>query len=501
MSEPRLEQVFQISGVPTYTFVEPQEYAKLLVSLRTSGRGLVIEGPSGIGKTSAVETALQRIGYKNHVTKLSARKSVDLEYIENLPELGKVGLVIVDDFHRLADLTKAKLADYLKTLADEGSTDTKVVAIGINRAGERLIDFAADLVNRIDIIRFETNPDHKVKELVTKGEKALAVQLNVANEIVEAAQGSFYIAQLLSHEVCLKSEVLERLDSPRETEVSFEAIRAAVFDRLWNRFSEPCKTFCRGTKMKPEGRAPYLNILHLLGEGSEWSLSLRDVMRQHPKLRGSISQVVDKNFLLQLFDARPTLRDILHYDPGSKIITVEDPQLVFFLKNIPWVSFAKAIGFLSVEFERRYDFALSFAGHDRVVAEALAEALSDAQVEVFYDKNEQHRIIAEDVEEYLRPIYQSEAQFVVCLLSKDYPNRIWTKFESDAFRERFKTGSVVPIWFSDAPPGLFDGSRRVGGLTFDPTKDLPGQIQQIATVLLKKLADARENRSSRDATA
>ena len=30
---------------------------------------------------------------------------------------------------------------------------------------------------------------------------------------------------------------------------------------------------------------------------------------------------------------------------------------------------------------------------------------------MFYDKNEQHRILAEHVEEYLRPIYQSEASF------------------------------------------------------------------------------------------
>ncbi len=39
----------------THTFVEPVEYRDLLLNLRTPGRGLVIEGPSGIGKTTAVE--------------------------------------------------------------------------------------------------------------------------------------------------------------------------------------------------------------------------------------------------------------------------------------------------------------------------------------------------------------------------------------------------------------------------------------------------------------
>src|SRR5712692_3177288 len=232
MPEPRLEEVFKISGVPTHTFVEPTEYSKLLVNLRTPGRGLVVEGPSGIGKTSAVETALRSLEVRT-ATKLSARKKVDVEYIEQLPELGSVGLVIIDDFHRLTDTIKARIADYLKTLADEERTDAKVVIVGINRAGERLIGFAADLINRIDIIPFENNPDHKVSELLKKGQTALSIDLNIADEIVAASQGSFYVAQLLAHEVCTRAGVLERQDSLRRIQNSrscadFEFLSAKI---------------------------------------------------------------------------------------------------------------------------------------------------------------------------------------------------------------------------------------------------------------------------------
>ena len=148
MSAPLLEEVFKTSGVPTFTFVEPSEYTKLLVGFRTPGRGVVIEGPSGIGKTSAVETALKRLGVSDAVTKLSARRPMDVEYIETLPSLGDVGLVIVDDFHKLPDTTRAALADYMKTLADDESRGTKIVVVDINKAGENLISFAHDLVNR-----------------------------------------------------------------------------------------------------------------------------------------------------------------------------------------------------------------------------------------------------------------------------------------------------------------------------------------------------------------
>jgi hypothetical protein len=462
MSAPLLEEVFKTSGVPTFTFVEPSEYTKLLVSLRTPGRGVVIEGPSGIGKTSAVETALKHLGVSDTATKLSARRPADVEYIAALPSLGDVGLVIVDDFHKLPDTTRAKMADYMKTLADEESRGTKIVVVGINKAGENLISFAHDLVNRIDIIPFETNPNDSVRQVVTRGGEALNVEINVEEEIVTAAQGSFYLAQMLAHEVCQRARVLERQDSRERIEVSFQSVSADVWERLAQVFRARCEKFCRGTKIRKEGRAPYLHILRWLAEGKEWTLSLREAIRQHPEMRGSVGQVVDKRYLQDLIESDLDISGVMHYDATAEQITVEDPQFIFFIRNIPWNRFATDLGFLGVEFENRYDFALSFAGEDRSIAEELFHQLQDAESEVFYDKNEQHRMLAVDIEDYLRPIYQSEARFVIVLLSRSYPKKIWTKFESEQFKERFRTGDVVPVWFSDAPAGMLESIRNRG---------------------------------------
>lgn len=63
-----LEEVFKLSGVPTITFVEPVEYDALKVSIRTPGRCCVIEGPSGIGKTSSVIKILQELGIEAKAT-------------------------------------------------------------------------------------------------------------------------------------------------------------------------------------------------------------------------------------------------------------------------------------------------------------------------------------------------------------------------------------------------------------------------------------------------
>lgn len=486
-----LEDVFKVSGIPTHTFVQPNKYPELLLNLRTPGRCLVVEGPSGIGKTTAVEKALTQLDVGGAATKLSARRPADLEYIELLPEVQQAGTVLVDDYHRLPTDVKSALADYLKVLADAEDTSTKIIVVGINQAGDSLIEFAPDLVNRIDVVRFEAEPDEKIRNLLKLGEDALNIELNVSEDIVAAVNGSFYLTQMLAREVCLSAGLLERAAVHTSTDVSYEAVSASVWDRLSMSFRRRTVDFCRGAKLRKEGRAPYLHILNWLASSDSWTLDLRDAIRRNAQLRGSVGQVVDKGFLRDLISRNAELSSVLHYDPFSKQLTVEDPQYLFFIRGIPWRQFARNIGFLSVEFERRYDFALSFAGSDRDVAARLFSDLASAEVEVFYDRNEQHRILAEDVEEYLRPIYQSEAQFVVVLLGPEYPKRIWTKIESDAFKERLDDGSVIPVWFSDSPPSMFDSTREVGGLSFDRDSDFDAQIEELVTTLLAKLAEAR----------
>jgi hypothetical protein len=156
-----------------------------------------------------------------------------------------------------------------------------------------------------------------------------------------------------------------------------------------------------------------------------------------------------------------------------------------------WPTIAAEVGFLSMEFPSRYDFALSFAGEDRTIAESLFNALQDNELEVFYDKNEQHRILAENVEEYLAPIYASEAQFVICILGPTYPTKIWTKFESKQFRERFKNGEVIPILLDTTQPGVFDLANDVGHITWPTRDDSQQQVETITSLLLRKCAETR----------
>ena len=484
----RVEDVFKISGVPTYTFVRPSEFDRLKVALRTSGRGVVVEGPSGIGKSTAVTKVLDDLGIGRDVVKLSARDPADIEYIDLLPELSPFGTVIIDDFHRLNDSTKAQIADLLKVTADVEDAGRKLVIIGINEAGRALIKSSPDLSNRIDVIRFEIEPDSKIDELVKAGEEALNVEIDARDFEVEKARGSFYLAQLLCMDACIMAGATDRPSKKVSVTTSFAAIQRRVVDRQKERFGDTIRSFARGTKFRPSGRAPYLHILKWLSESDTWSISIPDEMRRHPSEKASVSVVLEAGYL-QSLTSKPDIAEILHFDQDAKILAVENPMLIFYLRNISWPSFVRDVGFTKVDYKQNYDFALSFAGEDRTYAEHLRNSLEDSGHTVFYDYAEQYRFLGQDIETYMGPIYASDSRYVVAVLGEAYGKKRWTLFEASQYKNRIESGEVIPIWSSKIPPTPFDETRRRGGLNFDPDGDLLQQAREHAEMLSRMIAD------------
>lgn len=488
-----LHQVFTINGIPEFTFVEPKEYTDLIVALKTPGRGIVIEGPSGIGKTTAIVKAIQKTLGISDVLILTPRKKEDLEYIKSLSTVKKFGTIVIDDFHRLDDTTKAEIADLLKVLADEGEKDSKLVILGINKAGENLISFGTDLNTRIEIVTFGTNSPEKISELLELGQKELNIRLNIIDELITASYGSFYLAQMLAYYSCIEAKVTEEQERLMEVNISFELVNGKVLEILKRRFHARTLAFVRGTKLRQEGRAPYLQLLYHLSIGETWILNINQLLIEQSNLKGSIGQAVSKGYLEKALEENSEYAEVLFYIKESNFLIVQDPQYVYYLKNITWASFSKEAGYLTMTFNSRYDFALSFAGSNRDIAQLLFERLQAEEFEVFYDLNEQYRILAEDVEDYLRPIYSSEASFIIVIIGPDYPKRIWTQFESENFKHRFADGSVIPVVLSNVELSAFDITNKIGYFLLNLGTDLKAQIIEFVSLLSNKIAERRQN--------
>lgn len=144
-------------------------------------------------------------------------------------------------------------------------------------------------------------------------------------------------------------------------------------------------------------------------------------------------------------------------------------------------------------------FRAVFCREHRDIAKRLAELIAAREVSVWYDYDDQHLILAENVEDYLAPIYRSEASYVIALLSKEYPRKIWTKFESDNFKARFGDNAVIPISFSDAPAGFFSVVNEKGGLYLRVDGDVEAQLVEFAEVLCKRIGVDRHETREADA--
>lgn len=487
---PRVEDVFKTAGVPTYTFVEPEEYNDLIVAIRTPGVSVVVEGPSGIGKTTAAYKALDALGMGDHVVRLNPRKPADRYYISGVRELG-TGVYLIDDFHWLSEEVKADIADYMKVLADEEVRDVKLIVAGINKAGESLMSLAPDLSGRIKVIRFEPSEPAKIRALVEAGSAVLNIKLPAA-EIAAESVGSFQVAQYLCHTMCVRASILERvpvLTTFRANQLT--KVREAVVSELADRFAEIAMTFAAGLNFTREGRAPYLHILKWLGEADTWSLHLDRATTQHPEMANSVLSVLSGGHLTTFLQKNPALKDLIHFDERTHVVAVEDPKFYYYIKNLRWAKFAEMVGFIDIDVQNRYDYALSFAGANRDIAKRLHVELTDAQLSVFYDHNEQARLLGADVTEYLAPIYESEASFVICILGPDYPTRIWTQFESKAFKSRFGVESVIPIILKGVTITPFDPVDTTGCIFIDLDQDLDPQITSAVALLKQKIGDFR----------
>lgn len=474
-----VSDIFVTSGFPEFTFVPPVVYPRLVNALAQRAGGVVVEGPSGIGKTVAVTRAVEEIGeVLGHVTTLSARDPHDLERIKHVAQEKPEGTWVIEDFHHLANEDRAAYGDAIKYLADQRGPGCKIVLVGINNAGQSLLHGASDLLTRITVVQFERNPDENVEELIRLGEQWLNIRIPDHPRLLAEARGSYLLAQLVCRATCEAAGLTAENTGakPLDLDVDLDAVVDTVLEDLERQFGDVCRRFARGKKPKRAGRAPYLQCLRWLAEGNEWSIQLERAADLNPRYKGSVTQILKKGFLAQHIRDDEEIAKLIHLS-DENFLSVEDPRFVFYLRHIDWADYREQIGF-GPESSNTYDFALSFAGPQRDLARQINDALTESGFGVFFDEVERDRMLGEDLRSYLAPIYASGAEFVLVLLGTDYPKRYWTAFEQDQYQGRIPDGSVIPIWSPDQAPTFESELTGKGGIVFTSGTPTPDEVEQ-----------------------
>lgn len=336
-----LGDVFKPAGVPFLTFVEPDDFAEFRMALRQPGLGIVLEGPSGIGKTTILRHAAKQDADRlGEVRILSARRHADVEQITRLPD-GHVGLVAIDDFHRLPNTLQDELADYLKRLADDDSAAAKLVIVGIPDTAQSLVAVGADLATRIRVFSPGTAAASLVQQMIEKGEAALNIAFDRKAEIVRAAVGSLLTAQMLCWQLAMMAGVEQTVRETATIPTNILRARARVTSALRLKYQSVVHKFAA---LDGPAESLCIDLLLRLAEMPDGVLRLDTVCQTQPSLQASIERVFINGLPAGLGGNNAHVTEHIYYDPRGRRLIVDDPQFIFYIRQLSRDDLLEAVG-------------------------------------------------------------------------------------------------------------------------------------------------------------
>ncbi len=447
-----LEEVFVTEGVPDATFVAPENFSEILVDIRDPIKPVVIEGPSGTGKTTTVKKILQKLDFGKPVVSLSGRLSSDAFKIAEICTASLPGVYLIDDFHKVSQEHRQKLADIAKLAADERDTAKfpKLILVGINQVGYSLISLAPDVAKRCGIHRIKSGSLDQTIALVEKGCEALNIQFIEPKDVYTESGGDYWLTQMLCRTACTQNGITERQTSNSKISVDWANVRLAIVKKLESSYYEPIKDFCRGRRFRP-GNDPYYRILRFIANNStESNVDLVELANANPDIAGSINNVKDGR-LGTVLREKEKAGLYFFYQQETARFSVEDPAVFYFLKNLDWEKLRTDCGFRTpVTGERQYDIAISFAGENRNLARCIAEQLKELDISVFYDENHEVKYLGKKLTEEFEKVFLHNSKYVLCLLDFLHKEKMWPTFERDIFIKRVPKQEVIPIYLDDS---------------------------------------------------
>lgn len=213
--------------------------------------------------------------------------------------------------------------------------------MGIPHTRQKLIDLGYDIATRIEVITLTRTPDVFIGYMVEKGELALNVKFSRKADIINAANGSLNIAQILCKQLALREGI-------EQTQEKQKVIRCALEDEiemLKKTMTAKYGKLIRAFSLLGGRREPTcLTIIMELAKSEEGFLSLNELKYKQPHLANGIDRFFDENYMEKLKDTSSDYRHHLFFDKDAQALIIEDPQLIFYLRQTPESQIRKEVG-------------------------------------------------------------------------------------------------------------------------------------------------------------
>lgn len=352
-----LAAIFSRSGDPKRLYVPPSQLRRIKSHVHSPGRGLVIEGPSKIGKTTALRQAIGDLPVRwLNAIELDGERDV-LTLIE---EREIEGLVVIDNAQRLSDSAMERLARRMRVEADHRAPSGKLIVVSTPGIGQRLTNRQRDLSGRFDEVRMLRQPDEKIRELVDLVERVARLRFTYKESIVRASRGSFQLAR----EICFESALAAEIDEVPKVETAIPTKLADVLrevqSALRRQFDDlvlSLATADAGSETPGAGLA----FLWKLSRTEEDGVALSALKRDYPMLSwdiwesGQFEPVGRGSAKLEDGGAQggPDPKEIVQLVSGR--LVSEDPLFRFYLQGLRWEEWEDLASRAGISIERLDD--------------------------------------------------------------------------------------------------------------------------------------------------
>ncbi len=460
-----LGEVFKTVGLPPYTYVKPAYYGEVRADISQPGKHLLIEGPSGIGKTCVAFKVFEELGWtkNDNFSYVSCRDEDGDDRINTFFKIAGKGeiptpaVMMIDDFHLLTADKRAEIGSSLKRMSDRVFEDVitpKVILIGIPTTGLPLLSEAIDLGQRLGTYVLSRASDLEIDRLISEGEVALNVLFEDRSVLLSESSGNFWLAQYVCNKVCATQEVFETQDDTKILTFDLLGIRQRLMTELTQRYIPIARTFAKGKRWRPGGNKPYLEILLALCKIPESVVNFDKLLnvvqeRRRPGIKAVRTRVAEV-----IYDPgkENDLRKQLAFNPDAGF-SIEDPLFRYFLTNLDPKKLYQELGVEDGAIEKNrlysYDIGFSFSGETRKIVEEINSQLKTEDIVTFYDYDLQAFLLALDLEKTLGRIYSESCRYYLVFLDNNYRDKVWTKYEKDVMTQPGRREHIIPIILDD----------------------------------------------------
>lgn len=288
----RIEDVFTPTKPARATFVERTAVNdKLVKALVTPGKQIVVYGHSGSGKTTLLVNKLDQL-YEDHiVTRCTSSMSFDQIMLNGFDELdpyynsekvktktskisssltSEYALIkssisgeisgstqtkdqrilppqltpqtlarllgeanccwVLEDFHKIESAEKVHLAQAMKLFVDMADKypSVRIIAIGAVNTAREVIEYDAEMRNRVTEIEVPLMTLKELDEIVQKGQELLNFDLHrsVKTQIGQYSNGLASVCHQLCFNICFAADIVETL--PKKSVITSQELEKAV---------------------------------------------------------------------------------------------------------------------------------------------------------------------------------------------------------------------------------------------------------------------------------